>query len=919
MSLPLSNGRVSELSRHATEARDRCAVRFVRDLRAHGDRTALLAADGTTLGYRGLADRVDDVADRLGPKRRLVLVADGTGVEPLVAYLGAVRGGHPVLLSAPDPDRIAALTATYEPDVVFTPDGSGSGPCMRRSGSAHELHPELALLLGTSGSTGSPKLVRLPADAVQANAEAIAAYLDVRDTDRVPAMLPMHYCYGLSVLHTTLLRGAALVLPDAPVTDPAFWDLARVHGVTSLHGVPYTFDQLDALGWPRLPSLRYVTQAGGRLDPERVRAVARRGRAEGWRLFVMYGQTEATARMAYLPPELAHSRPEAIGRPIPGGTFELAPVEGTDPDHGELIYRGPNVMFGYARGPADLALGREVEALPTGDLARRGPDGLYQIVGRRSRFIKPFGLRIDLDAVERTLAADGITAVATGDDNRLVLGVVGPDPEPAAAATATRLGLPRETVHGVALDAVPRTGAGKPDRPAVQQLAEPAPQPPTEPEDAAPRDRSVRAAFARVLGLSEVPDDATFRDLGGDSLRYVQMSTALTEVLGDPPADWPARTVAELERFEPGSPHSSARRRWTIRPVETPVLLRAVGIVLVVVAHVGPAAVLGGAHLLMAVAGWTFARFTPVGGVESRRLLDTAWRIAVPTALWLCFRAAVEDDIAWHNVLLVNVVLDPDVTGYWFVESLLQIILVLAVAFALPPMRRAERRWPFGVAAVALGAGLLLRPWTGPVTGFTVGPFAPQQVFWIFALGWLVERADTPDRRLAVLALLPLIVPGFFADPARPAVLIAGTALLLVADRVLLPQAIARPVALVAGASLAIYLTHYAVMPALHAHLPGPVVVLACLLVGVLSWLAGGALCRSVRARARHRRATPPARDDHPMGASPRARFRSTIGDPPGPGARRSPCGAGHGGGGVRFIGAHRVPTGGSRDPRLTR
>ncbi|MBC3191047.1 AMP-binding protein [Pseudonocardia sp. C8] len=812
-----------------TAVRGTDTVGFVRDLRTHGDRTAVLAADGTALDYRELADRVDDVADRLGPERRLVLVAAGAGVDPLVTYLGAVRGGHPVLLSSPAPDRLAALTAAYDPDVVAAPQGSGWDLSPRRPGSAHELHPELALLLTTSGSTGSPKLVRLPASAVQANAESIADYLDVRETDRAPAMLPLHYCYGLSVLHSNLLRGAALVLPGTPVTEPAFWDTARAYGVTSLHGVPHTFDQLDALGWPPLPSLRYVTQAGGRLDPERVRTVARRGRAEGWRLFVMYGQTEATARMAYLPPDLAESRPEAIGVPIPGGDFELAPADGAGPGLGELIYRGPNVMFGYAREPADLARGREVEALATGDLARRGPDGLYELAGRLSRFVKLFGVRIDLDDVERTLAARGVTALATGDDSRLLLGVVGADAGPVAADTAVRLGLPPDAVHGVALDALPYTDTGKVDRPAVQRLAG---------HTGDQGDGSVRAAFARVFGLADVPGDATFRDLGGDSLRYVQMSTALTEILGDPPADWPGRTVAELE--------GAARRRRKVRPVETPVLLRAVGIVLVLVAHVGPVAVLGGAHLLLALAGWSFARFTPATGVVSRRLLGTALRIAVPTVLWLSWRAAVEDDVGLHNLLLANVVVDPELTGYWFVESLLQILLVLAAVFALPPVRRAERRVPFGFAAGALVAGLLMRPWAGPVNGFTVGPFAPQQVFWIFTLGWLAQRADTPGRRLAVLGLLPFVVPGGFSDPTRTAVLVLGVALILGVDRMLLPHALAKLTALVAGASLTIYLTHYAVLAALHAHLPGPVVVLACLVVGVGAWLA----CRlALRAR----------------------------------------------------------------------
>ena len=140
------------------------------------------------------------------------------------------------------------------------------------------------------------------------------------------------------------------------------------------------FDTMD------LPHLRYVTQAGGRMPPDRVRHYAELGRRRGFDLYVMYGQTEATARMAYLPPDQALSNPSAIGVPVAGGEFRLVPVDGTDdPDAvGELVYSGPNVMLGYAGQPADLALGRTVHELFTGDLGRR-TDGLFEIVGRQRR------------------------------------------------------------------------------------------------------------------------------------------------------------------------------------------------------------------------------------------------------------------------------------------------------------------------------------------------------------------------------------------------------------------------------------------------------------------------------------------------------------------------------------------------------
>jgi acyl-CoA synthetase (AMP-forming)/AMP-acid ligase II len=803
-------------------------VPFVEGLRAHGERLAVVGPDGTTLSYRELADRVDAVRERLGPVRRLVMVAAGPEVEPLVTYLAALRGGHPVLLTAPDdPARLHALVAAYDPDVVLVPDGAGWVLRERRPGTAHDLHPELALLLSTSGSTGSPKLVRLSARGVQANAAAIAEYLDIRPTDRAAAMLPLHYCYGLSIVHSNLLRGAAVVLTARSVVEPAFWELARTHGLTSLHGVPHTFDLLDRAGLPDLPSLRYVTQAGGRLAPGAVRRYAELGAASGWRFFVMYGQTEATARMAYLPPELAAARPGAIGVPVPGGELSLAP------DTGELLYRGPNVMLGYATGPADLARGRTVDVLATGDLARRAPDGLFELVGRRSRFVKPFGLRIDLDGVERLLAADGVAAACAGDDTGLVLAVAGADPAPVAAAVAGRLGLPAGSVVAVAVAELPRLPTGKLDHAAVAaRRSDGVPGPARR-----PREASVRAVFARVLRCPEVPDDATFMSLGGDSLSYVEMSLALEDLLGDVPADWPTRTVAELER--PARP-----RRFTAA-VETAVVLRAVAIVLVVASHVGLVKILGGAHLLLALSGWSFARFAlpavaPAAPGVAARLARSALRIAVPTVLWLAWRAAVEDDVALHNVLLLNYLLDPAAWGYWFIESLLQILALLALLFAIPGVRRWERRQPFGFALLALGLGVLARGISDPGNEFSDRFMSPHLVLWIFVLGWLAHRAATPGQKAAVAALVLVLVPGFFADPVREAVLGVGLLLVLLVPRVVVPRPAARLLGVLAAASLYVYLTHYAVYPELLPYLAtGPVVVLS-LAVGVAAWFAAG-------------------------------------------------------------------------------
>jgi acyl-coenzyme A synthetase/AMP-(fatty) acid ligase len=251
---------------------------FVDGLAARGGRPALALPGGRVVTHRELAALADERAQRWGPGRRLVAVVAEPGPDALVAYVGALRARHATLLLPPD--RAPGLLEAYRPDVVVR----GAVDEARSATPAHDLHPDLALLLSTSGSTGSPKLVRLSWDNLAANAEAVASYLPIRPTDRAALTLPLHYCYGLSVVHSNLLRGASVLLGPSSVTDPAFWAEFRAHAATSLHGVPHTFDLLDRAGFAELdlPHLRYATQAGGRWDPAAVRrwaGLARRGRA----------------------------------------------------------------------------------------------------------------------------------------------------------------------------------------------------------------------------------------------------------------------------------------------------------------------------------------------------------------------------------------------------------------------------------------------------------------------------------------------------------------------------------------------------------------------------------------------------------------------------------------------------------------
>lgn len=834
---------------------------------------AVVLPGGGTVSYSDLAERVRQAAAALGTGRRLVVLVARNDLGSLVTYLAALQSGCPLLLAGTDDEHaLEALVATYDPDAVVTTAGDLTAVRHLRdpeTPSPHDLHPDLALMLSTSGSTGSPKVVRLSHKNLEANAESIATYLGLAADDRAMTTLPMNYCYGLSVLNSHLVRGASVVLSERSVIETGFWEEFAAAGATSFAGVPYTFELLDRIGFAdmALPHLRHVTQAGGRMAPATVRRYAGLGARRGWRFFVMYGQTEATARMAYLPPEAAIHHPEAIGLPVPGGRFELIPVDGhDDPTVGELVYEGENVMLGYAERPADLASGRTIQVLHTGDLARRNQVGLYEIVGRKSRFLKLFGLRLDLDRIEAVLGEAGYSAACTGDDHRLVIACAGDqdqDPDRIVEFVTERFHLPASSISVCRFDSLPRLANGKLDHGTIAEAARAGAGgavTPTRPR--APRSASLRALFVDVFPDATITDDSTFVDLGGDSLSYVEMSIRLEEALGRLPDDWPNLPIGRMdpESNPPSDPLPTGKRRRSWRSVEASVVVRALAVISVVAGHAGLVRVRGGAHVLLALAGFNFARFQ-LAGARSRavrpRLMPIIGRIAIPTVAWTAVLLATTDDYGAANLALINSQIGEPFWDqrwrYWYVEAIVAILVLLVGFLAIPAVRRLERREPFRFALGFVTLALALRLALVDLGSVTRVTHRPQTVLWIFALGWLAAVADTGRRRCAVGLITVATVPSFFVNDTRSLLVVAGMVTLVWVPTVRLPARVRALTGVLASASLYIYLLHWQVYPAVLAGFPPAVAVVASLIVGVAGWrlseLATGCLGRRLRAR----------------------------------------------------------------------
>lgn len=408
----------------------------------HGEKIALLQADGIQITSEKLFRQSEYLYQKIH-KRTLVFSFCTNTIGSILGYVTFMNHGIvPLLL--PDHLDLALrneLIATYHPEYLWIPERvqgdfqvyekvyQDSGYCLLVTGfCSPELNDDLALLLTTSGSTGSPKLVRQSYKNIESNTKAIVQYLKITEDERPITTLPMNYTYGLSIINTHLYVGASILLTDATLMQKEFWEFFKSQRATSFGGVPYTYEMLQKLRFfgMELPSLRYMTQAGGKLSPELHKQFAEYANESGKKFVVMYGQTEATARMAYLPADKSNEKYGSMGVAIPGGRFELIDVAGNRIEKpgmvGELVYFGDNVTLGYAQCAADLKLGDERNGcLITGDMAKFDEDDFFYIVGRKKRFLKIFGNRVNLDECEQLIKNSfiNVACACTGKDDEM--------------------------------------------------------------------------------------------------------------------------------------------------------------------------------------------------------------------------------------------------------------------------------------------------------------------------------------------------------------------------------------------------------------------------------------------------------------------------------------------------------------------
>ena len=404
------------------------------------ERTRIAAVDdsGQSVTYGDLCDFSQIFANQL-PSRSLIFILSENRIGSLLGYVASLSNRIvPLILSAATEESLYnSLYEKYQPEYLWMPIAKADGKerifeawdyCLvKTDNKSKPLYEELSLLLPTSGSTGSPKLVRHSYRNIEANADNVRRMFNLDGTEKAMAILPMHYTMGLSVIASHLLAGATLLLSGRSLLDKGFWSMLKE--ATSFTGVPYSYDIMTKMRFTRmdLPNLKVITQGGGKLTETMWNTLAQYAADKGKQFIATYGQSECTARMAYLPSELALEKVCSIGIAEPGGQLSIIDSEGNETFDGEatgeMVYRGENVTLGYATCIEDLQKGDENHGvMHTGDLARRDADGCYYIVGRLKRFLKIFGLRIGLDEVENLIKSEyKADCYCKGNDEKLIV------------------------------------------------------------------------------------------------------------------------------------------------------------------------------------------------------------------------------------------------------------------------------------------------------------------------------------------------------------------------------------------------------------------------------------------------------------------------------------------------------------------
>ena len=417
---------------------------IVNNIKKYENNNALITENYEIIKYKALLNFSEKISNNI-KTRCLVFLLCNNNVETISGYIAFLKSDCVIMLLDEKISNLNLnkLISIYKPEFIFLKkrkinflNNYGSICSFKnyelikaRNSLKLKINDKLLFLISTSGSTGSPKNVRQSYTNINENTKSITKYLDISQNDISITTLPMSYVYGLSIINTHLNSGGCIVLNNYSVIDKKFRQLLEKNKVTNFGGVPHTYQMLDKIGFYKfnLKYLKYTTQAGGKLNSILTKKIINNFTNLNKKFLIMYGAAEATARMSYLPWKYASKKIGSIGLEIPGGKFWIESNKKNkilnNHEAGELIFSGKNVCLGYASNVDDLSKDDENKGiLRTGDIAKRDKDDFYYIVGRKDRYVKIYGMRINLAELEYNISDLGIQSICKiNEENKITI------------------------------------------------------------------------------------------------------------------------------------------------------------------------------------------------------------------------------------------------------------------------------------------------------------------------------------------------------------------------------------------------------------------------------------------------------------------------------------------------------------------
>jgi long-chain acyl-CoA synthetase len=405
------------------------------------DKVALISPGSKSFNYSEIINLYKKITKEIDQKSVIIIITNNT-CESIIGYVSFFKSNHVIILLDEkfDLKYINKIIKDFEPNYIYCSSDFRKNIKFKKEFFRYKnfvilktkykinkkINKKNKLLLTTSGSTQSPKFVRLSEENISNNTKIIQKYLNIKSSNIAITTMPMAYSYGLSIINSHLNTGGKIVVTNKTVFEKEFWQSFKKFNVSTISGVPQFYEQLRKLKLEKmnLSNLKYLTQAGGSLSKDNLDYFYNLCSIKKIKFIVMYGQTEASPRMAYLPWKNFLNKRQSIGKEIFGGKFELVDKKNniiTKPfETGEIIYYGKNVCLGYAYKNKDLKIGDNNNGkLFTGDLGYKDKENFYFIVGRKNRISKIFGIRVDLDEIEKELRKRGINIKFIPDNNYL--------------------------------------------------------------------------------------------------------------------------------------------------------------------------------------------------------------------------------------------------------------------------------------------------------------------------------------------------------------------------------------------------------------------------------------------------------------------------------------------------------------------